>query len=240
VISIEMMTRRGFSNILAFAGGLCTTSSAQHHFGRTFGEVSSMTPLPKAVVIAGPSGVGKGTLIERLRNEFPALFGFSVSHTTRQPRVGEQDGVHYHFTTVPEIQRDIEAGLFIEHAQVHGKFYGTSVAAVGAVRDKGRICILDIDVQGCRLVRDKKLPAKFFFIAPPSMEVLEHRLRGRGTEDETAILKRLANAMGEIEAKDEPGLFDVVIVNDNLDKAFADIKEHLTEELKYASAWTSK
>jgi guanylate kinase len=227
---------RVFAEHLAYTG---LGNSSALHLGRTFGNLPSMTPLPNAVVIAGPSGVGKGTLIERLRNEFPALFGFSVSHTTRPPRAGEQDGVHYHFTTVPEIQREIKAGRFIEHAEVHGKYYGTSVAAVGAVRDQGRICILDIDVQGCRLVREKGLPAKFFFIAPPSMDELEHRLRGRGTEDETAILKRLANAKGEIEAKDEPGLFDVIIVNDNLDKAFSDLKYHLTDELKYASAWIS-
>jgi guanylate kinase len=189
---------------------------------------------PNAVVIAGPSGVGKGTLIEKLRAEYPDNFGFSVSHTTRAPRAGEEDGVQYNFTTVPEIQAAIAAGAFIESAEVHGKYYGTSVAAVEAFRAMGKICILDIDVQGCRLVREKKLPAKFIFVAPPSYEELERRLRVRGTEDEAAIVKRLANAKGELDAKDEPGLFDCVIVNDDLDSSYAELKAVLAEDLAIA------
>lgn len=190
-----------------------------------------MVARPNAVVIAGPSGVGKGTLIKKLREEFPDVFGFSVSHTTRPMRDGEQDGVHYHFTTVPEMKEAIAAGSFIEHAEVHGKFYGTSFASVEAVRDKGQVCIIEIDVQGCRLVRERKLPAKFIFIAPPSMEELEARLRGRGTEDEATVLKRLANARTEMQARDEPGLFDAIVINNNLESAYADLKAQLATEL---------
>lgn len=190
---------------------------------------------PRAVVIAGPSGVGKGTLIQRLRDEFPTRFGFSVSHTTRAPRDGEKDGVHYHFATVEDMKAGIAAGKFIEHAEVHGRFYGTSVRAVEDVRSAGRICIIEIDVQGCRLVREKELPAKFLFLAPPSYEELEKRLRGRGTEDEDSIVKRLGNAKAEIDAKDEPGLFDCIIVNDGLDKAYEELKASLAEELKAAA-----
>lgn len=189
---------------------------------------------PSAVVIAGPSGVGKGTLIEKLRTEFPKLFGFSVSHTSRSPRPGEENGVHYHFTTAEKIVEDVAAGKFIEHAEVHGRHYGTSVAAVETVRQQGKICILDIDVQGCRAARAKNLVAKYLFIAPPSVEELEKRLRGRGTEDEASVLTRLGNAQKEIDAKDEPGLFDSVIVNGNLDKAYVEIKDLLKDDMQEA------
>lgn len=189
---------------------------------------------PSAVVIAGPSGVGKGTLIEKLRKEFPKVFGFSVSHTSRAARPGEQDGVHYHFTTAQEIVREVAAGLFIEHAEVHGRHYGTSVAAVEAVRKEGRICILDIDVQGCRAARKKGLMAKYVFIAPPSVDELEKRLRGRGTETEEAIKRRLGNTQKEMDAKEEKGLFDCVIVNDDLDKAYWELKNVLKEDIEEA------
>lgn len=190
---------------------------------------------PRAVVIAGPSGVGKGTLIEKLRKEFPKLFGFSVSHTSRAPRPGEENGVHYHFTTPDAILADVAKDKFIEHAEVHGRHYGTSIAAVESVRQQGRICILDIDVQGCRSARAKKLDATFVFVAPPSLEELEKRLRGRATENEEAIKTRLANAQEEINAKDEPGLYDAVIVNDDLDAAYTRLKDLLAEDIEAAS-----
>lgn len=190
---------------------------------------------PSAVVIAGPSGVGKGTLIEKLRAEFPKLFGFSVSHTSRAPRPGEENGVHYHFTTAEDILKDVKDGKFIEHAEVHGRHYGTSVAAVESVRKEGRICILDIDVQGCRSARKKDLVAKYVFVAPPSLKELEQRLRGRGTEKEEAIQTRLGNAQKEIDAKDEKGLFDCVIVNDELEKAYGELKDLLKEDIEAAA-----
>lgn len=194
----------------------------------------AMTKGPAAVVIAGPSGVGKGTLIEKLRGEFPKLFGFSVSHTSRAPRAHEKDGVHYHFTTAEKILKDVEEGKFIEHAEVHGRHYGTSIAAVEKVRNEGKICILDIDVQGCRKAREKQLTAKYLFIAPPSLEELEKRLRGRGTEDEDMVQVRLGNAKKEIEAGEEDGLFDCVVVNDDLEKAYNQIKGLLNEDISTA------
>lgn len=189
---------------------------------------------PNAVVVAGPSGVGKGTLIGKVHAEFPALFGFSVSHTSRGPRPGEEEGVHYHFTAGEQIEEEVKAGKFIEHAIVHGRHYGTSVAAVETVRNQGKICVLDIDVQGCRTARAKNLVAKYIFIAPPSVEDLETRLRGRGTESDEAIMTRLGNAQMEIDAKDEPGLFDAVIVNDNLEKAYEELKALLKDDIAEA------
>jgi guanylate kinase len=171
---------------------------------KQFGSMSG----PNALVICGPSGVGKGTLIDMLKQEFPNAFGFSVSHTTREPRPGEKNGVHYHFVTVMQMEADIKAGKFIEYAKVHDNFYGTSRAAVESVKKTGKICILDIDVQGCRLCRQANVPGIYVFVSPPSFEVLEQRLRGRGTETEDKIVKRLANAKGEMDARNEAGLFD--------------------------------
>jgi guanylate kinase len=136
-------------------------------------------------------------------------------------REGEQDGVHYNFTDVDTIKKEIEEGKFVEYANVHGNYYGTSVAAVERVRSEGKICILDIDVQGVRNVKKSTLDAIYLFIAPPSMEVLEQRLRGRGTETEEAVLKRLKNAQDELDYGLGDGNFDRVFTNDDLDSTFA-------------------
>ena len=179
---------------------------------------------PKPVVVCGPSGVGKGTLIKQLMDEHEGKLGFSVSHTTRAPRDGEEDGVHYHFTNRETMEAEIAEGKFLEYADVHGNFYGTSVAAVQAVADAGKIPILDIDVQGARNVRQKMPDGVFCFVSPPSIESLEERLRARATEDDDQIATRVGNAAKEMEAMHEPGLFTDVIVNDELEVAYSDLK----------------
>ncbi|XP_038685436.1 guanylate kinase 2-like isoform X2 [Tripterygium wilfordii] len=181
----------------------------------------------KPIVISGPSGVGKGTLISMLMKEFPSMFGFSVSHTTRAPRGMEQNGVHYHFTERIVMEKDIKDGKFLEFASVHGNLYGTSIEAVEAVADAGKRCILDIDVQGARSVRASSLEATFIFICPPSMEELEKRLRSRGTEAEEQVLKRLRNAEAEIEQGKSPGIFDHFLYNDNLEECYKNLKKLL-------------
>ncbi|CAL0310063.1 unnamed protein product [Lupinus luteus] len=181
----------------------------------------------KPIVISGPSGVGKGTLIAMLMKEFPSMFGFSVSHTTRAPRNMEKDGVHYHFTEKSVMEKEIKDGKFLEFASVHGNLYGTSVEAVEVVADAGKRCILDIDVQGARSVRASSLEAIFVFICPPSMEDLEKRLRGRGTETEEQVLKRLRNAEAEIEQGKSSKIFDFILYNDNLEECYEKLKKLL-------------
>ncbi|KAI5682922.1 hypothetical protein M9H77_04150 [Catharanthus roseus] len=181
----------------------------------------------KPIVISGPSGVGKGTLIAKLMKEFPSTFGFSVSHTTRAPREKEQNAVHYHFTQRSFMEEDIKNGKFLEFASVHGNLYGTSIEAVEVVSDAGKRCILDIDVQGARSVRASTLEAIFIFVCPPSFEELEKRLRARGTETEEQIQKRLRNAKAELEQGNSPGLFDHILVNDDLENCYAHLKELL-------------
>lgn len=173
---------------------------------------------PAPMVVCGPSGVGKSVLIKKLLEVFPGRFGFSVSHTTRGPRPGEEDGVAYHFTDMDTMRREVEEGKFIEHAQVHGNMYGTSREAVEAVRRSGQICILDIDVQGAKSIHEQGLwsGTRFIFINPPSHEELERRLRGRGTETEDKIQKRLANAMGEIEFSNRVSFFNHKFILDGL------------------------
>ncbi|XP_027366673.1 guanylate kinase 2-like [Abrus precatorius] len=181
----------------------------------------------KPIIVSGPSGVGKGTLISMLMKEFPSMFGFSVSHTTRAPRGTEKDGVHYHFTEKSVMEKDIEDGKFLEFASVHGNLYGTSVEAVEMVSDAGKRCILDIDVQGAKSVRASSLEAIFIFICPPSMEELEKRLRDRGTETEEQILKRLRNARDEIEQGKSSGIFDTILHNDKLEECYENLKKLL-------------
>ncbi|GLI68217.1 hypothetical protein VaNZ11_012561, partial [Volvox africanus] len=185
-------------------------------------EEEQVSAIRGMLVVCGPSGVGKGTLIGRLMSEHGDKFGFSVSHTTRGPRPGEQDGVHYHFTNRESMQRGVNAGLFLEYADVHGNMYGTSLEAVAAVGQSGRIAVLDIDVQGATKIKASRAASKarFVFVDPPSLEVLEARLRGRGTETEDKVQLRLSNARAEIDRSREPGFFDARLVNDELAAAY--------------------
>lgn len=182
------------------------------------------------LVVCGPSGVGKGTVIESLRKRFHAdAFGFSVSHTTRQPRPGEVHGTHYFFTTPDEIRAEIDQGLFVEHAEVHGNYYGTSKQAISSLQSENKITILDIDVQGVKSVKNSGIPCKYVFIAPPSMAELEARLRGRGTETEEAISKRLGNAAAEIDYGRATGNFDQIFVNQDVESTVDEMVKVLTE-----------
>ncbi len=152
-------------------------------------------------------------------------FGFSISHTTRAPRTGEDNGVHYYFVSREEFLDLIRQKRFIEHAEFSGNMYGTSIQAVKEVADKGKTCMLDIDMQGVISVKRRDLNARFVFIAPPSMEILKQRLEGRGTETAESMTKRLEQAKKEIEMAHEPGFHEKFIVNDDLDVAYAALEE---------------
>lgn len=186
---------------------------------------------PRPVVCSGPSGVGKSTLLKKLMKEYEGVFGFSISHTTRKPRPGEQNGIDYHYVTRDVMQAGIDNGDFIESAEFSGNLYGTSKAAVQEVQSKNLICLLDIDMQGVKNIKKTDLNPMFISIQPPSMEILEKRLRGRKTESEESLQKRLQTAKIEMEFSKEPGAFDVIIINDNLDDAYAKLKYALKEEI---------
>ncbi|KAF9269002.1 guanylate kinase [Marasmius fiardii PR-910] len=178
----------------------------------------------RPLVLSGPSGVGKSTLLQRLFAEFPDKFGFSVSHTTRSPRPGETDGKHYHFVTREKFLELLTEGAFIEHAEFSGNLYGTSFQTVRLVEEQGRRCILDIEAQGVRQIKATTLNPVYCFISPPSMTALRDRLKNRGTENEASVQKRLETALKEIEYAKEPKVHNVVIVNDEVNRAYELLK----------------
>lgn len=166
-------------------------------------------------MVAGPSGVGKTTLVAALRQRRPDL-RLSVSATTRPRRPGERDGIDYLFLSDPEFDRWAREGRFLESASVHGHRYGTPRTAVDEAIDRGETVLLEIDVQGARQVRRAMPGALLIFVEPPSVEELLQRLRSRGTESDEAVQLRLRNARDEIGAADE---FDHRVVNDDLSSA---------------------
>ncbi|EFW23373.1 guanylate kinase [Coccidioides posadasii str. Silveira] len=155
----------------------------------------------RPVVISGPSGTGKSTILKRLFAEFPDKFSFSVS----------------------------QEGGFIEYAQFGGNYYGTSTMAVKNISEKGRVCILDIEMEGVKQVKKTDLNARFLFLAPPSIEELERRLRGRGTETEDSLSKRLAQASNELEYAKQPGAHDKIVVNDDFDIAYKSVRDWIVD-----------
>ncbi|KAK0155205.1 Guanylate kinase [Merluccius polli] len=229
---------------------------------------------PRPVVLSGPSGAGKSTLMKKLLKDYEGVFGFSVSHTTRNPRPGEEEGKglnmlpmllgatllpvaavfssedvdmstsfsgpvesettekDYHYTTREAMQEGIDNGEFIENAEFSGNLYGTSKSAIEDVQAKNLICILDVDIQGVRNIKKTDLDPIYISIQPPSMEILEKRLRDRQTESEESLQKRLEAARQDMELSKEPGVFDVVIINDDLDKAYEELTAILSDEIK--------
>jgi guanylate kinase len=174
------------------------------------------------VVISSPSGAGKTTLCQRLLKEFADSLVFSVSYTTRKMRSGEKEGVDYHFVDDAAFDQMVEREEFAEWAEVHGKRYGTSIKAVDEALSGGKDVLFDIDYQGGRQLRAKfESDALLVFILPPSLEELERRLRRRATDEEDVILRRLQKAHEEIE---HYGLYDYLIVNDDLDRAYEELR----------------
>ena len=198
------------------------------------------------LVLSGPSGAGKSTIISAASDEIGEYY-FSISTTTRAPRMGEKEGRDYFFVTKESFEEDIKAGNFLEYAQVHGNYYGTSLKPVREALELGKLVIFDIDVQGHRLVRAKMNDiTTSAFITPPTLEALETRLRARCTDNEEVILQRVTNAKGEIEAVGE---YDFTIINDTVEKAAkefvivakaARLKQSTEDEVNFISKWLGK
>jgi guanylate kinase len=176
-------------------------------------------------VISGPGGVGKGTVVDALRLRLPDL-DVSVSATTRARRPGEVDGVHYHFLTGEQFDALVAAGGFLEWAEFAGRRYGTPWSSVEDALAKGRPIVLEIDIKGARQVRERFPDAVLIFLAPPSGEALEERLRRRGTDDGARVSERMAIARWELAQASD---FDHVVVNDRLDEAVERIARILAD-----------
>jgi len=198
------------------------------------------------LVLSGPSGAGKSTIINAASDEIGEYY-FSISTTTRNPRVGEENGVDYFFVSKENFEEDIKAGNFLEYAEVHGNYYGTSLKPVREALAEGKLVIFDIDVQGHRLVRAKMNDiTTSAFITPPTLKALEERLRARCTDDESVIVNRVENAKSEIQAVGE---YDFTIINDTVEKAArefvivakaARLKQSTEDEAKFIVQWLAK
>ncbi len=184
----------------------------------------------KLFVISGCSGVGKGTVLKEFMARNSDDFMLSVSCTTRKPRVGEVDGVNYFFLTHEEFEKAVQEDKFLEHAQFAGNFYGTKKKFIKQKFEEGLNIILEIETQGALQVKSKMPEAVLIFIAPPGQGVdeLEKRLRGRNTEDEETIQRRLAEAKVELERAKQ---YDYVVVNDDLEHAINEVEEITRKEL---------
>ncbi|PTB66427.1 guanylate kinase [Trichoderma citrinoviride] len=194
-----------------------------------------MPPAPpdrRPIVVSGPSGVGKGTLYGMLFDRHPDTFALSVSHTTRGPRPGEVDGVHYHFVSMDAFEDLIARDGFVEHAKYGRNRYGTSKATIEEQTSKGKVVVLDIEMEGVKQIKQSGISARYVFIAPPSIETLEQRLRGRGTETEQNIQERLAQAQKELDFSKTPGVHDIIIVNDDLESAYKKFEDFVYKPLE--------
>jgi guanylate kinase len=195
------------------------------------------------LILSGPSGCGKSTLLKEVYKDISDYY-FSISTTTRAPRVGEVNGVDYFFVTKEEFEKDIKNDNFLEYAKVHDNYYGTSLTPINKALNEGKLVIFDIDVQGHEIVR-KKLDSivTSVFITTPSLKVLEERLNTRNTDSRDIIEKRIKNAKGEVEFFQD---YDYLIINDNLEIAAKElvsianitrIKTKLHSKNKIISNW---
>lgn len=180
----------------------------------------------KIFIICGPSGVGKGTVVARLLASDPTLY-FSVSATTRAPRNGEVDGVHYHFLSREQFQQWIAEDAFLEHAEFVGNYYGTPKKYVDAAMAQGRDVLLDIEIQGAEQVHRQRPEVVRIYVAPPSWAELERRLIGRGTEDMEKVRSRLERGKQEFAAASS---FDYFVINDTVDNAVTEIRAIMLAE----------
>jgi guanylate kinase len=174
----------------------------------------------KLIILAAASGTGKTSLARALIERTPNLV-FSVSHTTRAPRPGEQNGVHYYFVTPSQFEEMVAADRFLEHAKVFGNYYGTSRGATENLLGQGKNVILDIDWQGARTIKEKMPEAISIFLLPPSRAALEERLNARGQDAPDVIARRMSEAVSEMSHYNE---FDHVVVNDDFEAALKDLQ----------------
>ena len=192
-------------------------------------KLSPQTPKISPLLICGPSGCGKGTLVRRLKKDYPKIFKLSVSYTTRPPRKEDIDGITYNFVNKEDFQKEIKKGNFIEYVEYSGNYYGTNQRHVEEIRQNGKICVIEIEVQGAKKVFSYGLDCRFFFILPPSVEELRKRLVGRGTEEVDVIERRVEISRREIEEVQGLEFFEKKIVNDDFEVFYKEFKAWLQE-----------
>ncbi|KAL2758960.1 hypothetical protein ACRALDRAFT_1062050 [Sodiomyces alcalophilus JCM 7366] len=198
----------------------------------------------RPIVISGPSGVGKSTLCKKLLAAHPGTFAITVSHTTRAPRAGEAEGITYYYVSRDTFESLIKKDTFIEYTEFNGNLYGTSKQTVVDQAAKGLVVLLDIEMKGIKQLQSEQLKAdsqinpRYIFIRPPNITVLEERLRGRRTEDESSIRRRLARARTELDFS-QTGVYDKIIVNHDLEAAFRELEEFVFDTYSVEGSSTS-
>ncbi|KAI8906863.1 P-loop containing nucleoside triphosphate hydrolase protein [Gorgonomyces haynaldii] len=197
----------------------------------------------RPIVLFGPNGSGKRTLTRRLLQQYPHLYGLSVSHTTRKPRPGEENGVHYHFVSKPEMQRMVEEGKFLEVVTLFGNMYGTAMESVDKVTEEGKICIMDVEIEGVVALRKSHLKPRYIYVTAPNMQVLQERLHKRNVNPGAEVIDSHVVAEGIRSTREQSvdvGLdswlqkaqeehhleYDFKIVNDNLERAYRELKDY--------------
>jgi len=195
-----------------------------------------MSATGRIFVVSGPSGSGKSTLIRQVRQKIPSL-GYSISHTSRPPRGQEKNGKEYYFLTKENFQKMIDKGEFVEWAEVYADLYGTSVSSLRSQLSIGLDVIMDIDVQGARNIKEHFKETNLIYVLPPSLAILEKRLRERGTDDEKSIRTRLKKAAKEIK---NCVSYDYLLFNDELDQAVEELKSIIVAERCRRSVRLSK
>ncbi|XP_053203047.1 guanylate kinase-like [Panonychus citri] len=196
----------------------------------------TIDPIIRPIVICGPSGSGKSSLLRRLINDYKDYLGFTVSHTTRKPREGEIDGREYHFMERDSMEKAIKESEFIEFTEFSGNLYGTSKKAMEHVQNSGKICILDLEIEGVKNMKKSNFRPLFIFVKPPSLEVLEQRLRARATESDENIERRLKRAKEDLNMEGIENYFDLVLINEDLDQAYAALKNFIQPVIEVVKA----
>jgi guanylate kinase len=180
----------------------------------------------KLFVISGPSGAGKSTIVKAVRERVEGL-GYSISHTSRKRRATEKDGIDYHFVDKKRFEEMIEAGAFVEWATVYDDYYGTSFTSLNSQTDLGLDIALDLDAQGAKSIKGHFESSVSVYVLPPSLEILDKRLRKRGTDQESVIQARMEKALGEI---GKAGWYEYIIINDDLENAVRDMASLIRSE----------
>ena len=184
----------------------------------------------KYLLLSGPSGVGKGTLVKELQKKYNSHIGFSVSYTTRQPRPHEKDGKHYHFVTDKVFKKELDKGNFLEHVSFAGLRYGTNKKCIEKIIADKKVCILDVEINGAKMISDSSYKGILVFVKPPNFTSLERRLQGRGTETEEVIDKRIDQAKIDLEKLEQDNFFTYTIENDNLKTATGELLDIFKKE----------
>jgi guanylate kinase len=188
-----------------------------------------MKPVYKPLIIGSPSGGGKGTLITRLLKDFPHVFQKNASYTTRKIREGEVNGVDRFFVTVADFEKEIEHKNFVEFARFADNYYGTNRRYIQSIVDAGKICLIEVEIEGIKAIFNSDLQCNYLYMLPPSMEVLKKRLTGRGTETADVVEKRLKIAEGEINFAKNCKMFSRLMVNDDFEHFYLQVKQYLNE-----------